>query len=212
MYVVTPVQMRKIDQRAIDEFGIPGIVLMENAALRVVEKLYSLYSLKKRDRVVVLAGGGNNGGDGIAVARHLYFDGVQAEVILLAQQDRITGDAGINLDIAKKAGIPVNCILDNSDIPLAEQRICQASLIIDAIFGTGLSKPVEGVFARIIEIVNSMEVPVIAVDIPSGISGENGHIMGTAVKAWDTVTFGYPKGDIYCIPEGSMPGDYMWQK
>ncbi|MGI6190040.1 MAG: NAD(P)H-hydrate epimerase, partial [Caldicoprobacteraceae bacterium] len=64
MYVVTPVQMRKIDQRAIDEFGIPGIVLMENAALRVVEKLYSLYSLKKRDRVVVLAGGGNNGGDG----------------------------------------------------------------------------------------------------------------------------------------------------
>jgi NAD(P)H-hydrate epimerase len=193
MYVVTPVQMRKIDQRAIDEFGIPGIVLMENAALRVVEKLYSLYSLKKRDRVVVLAGGGNNGGDGIAVARHLYFDGVQAEVILLAQQDRITGDAGINLDIAKKAGIPVNCILDNSDIPLAEQRICQASLIIDAIFGTGLSKPVEGVLARIIEIVNSMEVPVIAVDIPSGISGENGHIMGTAVKAWDTVTFGYPK-------------------
>ena len=128
---------------------------------------------------------------------------------MLAQQDRITGDAGINLDIAKKAGIPVNCILDNSDIPLAEQRICQASLIIDAIFGTGLSKPVEGVFARIIEIVNSMEVPVIAVDIPSGISGENGHIMGTAVKAWDTVTFGYPKRGHLLYPGREYAGGHV---
>ena len=143
--------------------------------------------------MVVLAGGGNNGGDGLAVARHLFFDGVQVEVILLAQPERITGDAKINLEIVRRTGIPVYDALNSDDFQLAEQRLCRASLIVDAIFGTGLSRPVEGIFARIIEAVNDADVPVIAVDIPSGINGDNGHVMGTAVKAEDTVTFGYPK-------------------
>jgi len=193
MYVVTPKQMRRIDQRAIEEFGIPGIVLMENAALRVVETIYRLYSLSQRDRVVILAGSGNNGGDGLAVARHLFFDGVRVEIILLARPERIAGDARVNLDIARRVGIPVHCVIGDDDIPLAEQRLSQATLIIDAIFGTGLSKPVEGIFARVIELVNRTEVPVIAVDIPSGINGEDGHVMGVAIRADDTVTFGYPK-------------------
>ncbi|NLX69465.1 MAG: NAD(P)H-hydrate dehydratase [Clostridiales bacterium] len=193
MFVVTPDEIRRIDRRAIDEFGIPGIVLMENAALRVVEVINKYYPLKKRDLVVVLAGGGNNGGDGLAVARHLFFDGVQVEVILLAQPERITGDAKINLEIVRRTGIPVYDALNSDGFQLAEQRLCRASLIVDAIFGTGLSRPVEGIFARIIEAVNDADAPVVAVDIPSGINGDNGHVMGTAVKAEDTVTFGYPK-------------------
>ena len=209
MFVVTPDEIRRIDRRAIDEFGIPGIVLMENAALRVVEVINKYYPLKKRDLVVVLAGGGNNGGDGLAVARHLFFDGVQVEVILLAQPERITGDAKINLEIVRRTGIPVYDALNSDGFQLAEQRLCRASLIVDAIFGTGLSRPVEGIFARIIEAVNDADAPVVAVDIPSGINGDNGHVMGTAVKAEDTVTFGYPKEVIYCIREGNMWGDCM---
>jgi NAD(P)H-hydrate epimerase len=193
MFVVTPFEMRRIDQRAIEQFGIPGIVLMENAAIKVVEVIQKVYSLKEQDRVVVLVGVGNNGGDGLAVARHLFLRGVGVDVFLLAREDAVSGDAGINLGIVKKLGVPLVFVRDESDISRLKESLKSATLVVDAIFGTGLSRPVEGIFAEVIELVNRVALPVVAVDIPSGINGADGRVMGTAVKAMDTVTFGYPK-------------------
>jgi len=193
MVVVTPSEMKKIDHMAIQQLGIPGIVLMENAALKVVEVIERSYPLKKQDKVVVLVGAGNNGGDGLAVARHLFLRRINVEVILLAQQAGISGDAKINLDIAKRMGIPLLFLGDEGDLFRMEPHLSGAALIVDAVFGTGLSRMVEGIFAKVIEFVNGVSVPVVAVDIPSGVNGEDGHVMGTAVKAMDTVTFEHPK-------------------
>lgn len=214
MFVVTPFEMRKIDQRAIEQFGIPGIVLMENAALKVVEVVERVYCLKNRDRVIVLVGAGNNGGDGLAVARHLFFRSIEVEVFLLAPEDAVSGDAKVNLDVAKKLGLSLSLVQDEDDILRLEQRLKSATLVVDAIFGTGLSRPVEGIFAQVIELVNRVAVPVVAVDIPSGINGADGHVMGIAIRASHTVTFGYPKrghllypgrkyrGELHVVPIG----------
>lgn len=193
MVVVTPSQMRKIDQRAIEQFGIPGVVLMENAAIKVVEVIESIYLLGERDKVVVLAGMGNNGGDGLAVARHLFLRGVNVEVFLLAREEAVLGDARVNLDIIKRLRVPLFLVQDEGDVSKLEDSLKGAALVVDAIFGTGLSRPVEGIFAQVIQLVNRMSAHVVSVDIPSGVNGADGHIMGTAVKATDTVTFGYPK-------------------
>jgi len=193
MLVVTPSEMRTIDQRAIEQFGIPGIVLMENAALKVVEVIEKVYRLSERDKVVVLAGMGNNGGDGLAVARHVFLRGIKVEVFLLAREEAISGDARTNLNIARKLEVPLYFVQDERDVSNLEESLKGATLVVDAIFGTGLSRPVEGVFAQAIQLVNDMPVPVVAVDIPSGINGEDGHVMGIAIKASHTVTFGYPK-------------------
>lgn len=193
MVVVTPSEMQKIDKSAIDDFGIPGIVLMENAAVQVVGVIQEQYSFQKKDGIVILAGGGNNGGDGLAIARHLFLKGANVEVILLVEPEKITGDARINLEIAKKLEVPLCFVYGKDSILWAKKRLNSAHLIVDAIFGTGLSRRVEGIFAEVIAQVNSNGIPVVAVDIPSGINGENGHVMGVAIKAKDTVTFGYPK-------------------
>ena len=214
MVVVTPSEMREIDRRAIERFGIPGIVLMENAALKVVEVIERTYSLSERDRVVVLAGMGNNGGDGLAVARHVFLKGVKVEVFLLAREEAVSGDARINLDIIKKLGVPLFPVENEDGMSKLEDSLKSATLVVDAIFGTGLSRPVEGIFAEVIQLVNRMSIPVVAVDIPSGINGSDGRIMGTAINATDTVTFGYPKrgqllypgrkhtGELHVVPIG----------
>lgn len=207
LYVVTPEDMRKIDQRAIDEYKIPGLILMENAALKVVDLIMSRYIASgTKHHVLVLAGGGNNGGDGLAVARHLFLLGVKVEVALLGEEDHITGDAGTNLSILKKLG--VKCFKLSADCRngIVMDLLSQASLVVDAIFGTGLDRPVQGVFKEAIDAINQSRVPVISVDIPSGVHGETGHILGTAVRAADTVTFGFPKQGHLLYPGRSCTG------
>lgn len=199
MYLVTPKEMRKIDNRAIEEFGIPGIVLMENAAIETIKVIENEYmALLKKGKVLVLVGSGNNGGDGLAVARHLRLKGVEVEVLLFFKEDELTGDAKLNLDIYKKLGGSITFIDNDSlaheiQINLLDERLGQAVLIVDSIFGTGLSRDIQGIIYRAIEKVNKSDVPVIAVDIPSGINGSDGRVMGVGIKAHHTVTFGYGK-------------------
>lgn len=193
MRVVTPDQMRKIDKTAINDFGIPGIVLMENAAVGVVREVAEILGNIPGKKAIVLAGKGNNGGDAFAVARHLNNMGAYVSVYVLSKLDSILGDAKTNLDILVKMGIEIDEV--TSDEQAAEIKNClkSADIIVDGLLGTGLKGEVSGVMGEIIELVNASKVPVVAVDIPSGINGETGKVSKACIKAKTTVTFAFPK-------------------
>ncbi len=188
MKVVTAEEMREIDRETIEKRGIPGVVLMERAGLAVVSKIKEIFGRKK---VIVVSGGGNNGGDGLVVARNLHKEGWDVRVFLTAKPEDLKGDASLQYKAAVKFGVdvqPIKELLDNYSSIFSRH-----SIIVDAILGTGLSKNVTGTLSGVISLLNKSNVPVISVDIPSGISSDNGHVMGEAVKADYTVTFGLPK-------------------
>jgi len=193
MLVVTPDEMKTIDKTAIDEFGIPGIVLMENAALGVVREIAEILGDLSEKTIVVLAGKGNNGGDAFAVARHLFNMGAKVSVHVLAKLADITGDAKINLDILLKMGLKVDEVTEDCHIDGIKEILKFSDIVVDGLLGTGLKGEVKGVMAGVIEAVNSSCVPVVAVDIPSGVNGETGEVSTVCIKASTTVTFGYPK-------------------
>lgn len=183
MKAVNSAQMREIDRRATSEFGMEPALLMERAGLAVSNRVKELFRPRK---TVVLAGGGNNGGDGFAAARLLKNEGWNATVFFLPGRN-ISDECKRQLELARKFGVPVR----KGFVP--DEKDLHAALVIDALFGTGLSKPVAGVQARAIEKINSSAAPVISVDIPSGISADSGAAPGAAVRADYTVTFGLPK-------------------
>jgi NAD(P)H-hydrate epimerase len=185
--------MKEIDRQAIEELGIPGPVLMENAGLQVFRFLQTILPYCEGDKIVIVAGKGNNGGDGLVVARHLWNHGVIALVILLSAKDEVKGDAALNLRIAEKVGVPVQEVRSEADWNARKKRIKEASVIVDAIFGTGLAKPAKGLYARVIEDINRADAFKLAVDIPSGLSSDSFEIIGPAVKADVTVTLAAPK-------------------
>jgi hydroxyethylthiazole kinase-like uncharacterized protein yjeF len=184
MKVVTAEQMRSIDRKTIEGYGISGAVLMERAGLSVSRKIRELFEKRK---VVVLAGSGNNGGDGIVVARDLFNRGWNAKVIVLAKEGKLSPDCLAQYRIAKKMGVPAACKTAVSSADL------HSAVVVDAIFGTGLSKPLTPPLSGVVSFVNASAVPVVSVDIPSGISADNGQVMGEAVRADYTITFGLPK-------------------
>lgn len=193
MIVVTPDEMKIIDKTAIDEFGIPGIVLMENAALGVVSEIVKILGDVPGKYAIVLAGKGNNGGDAFAVARHLFNMGARLSVHVLAKLADISGDAKTNLDILLKMGIEVNEVTRDEHIDGIKDSLKFTHVVVDGLLGTGLKGEVKGVMAGIIGVVNDSCVPVVAVDIPSGVNGETGKISSACIKAKTTVTFGFPK-------------------
>jgi len=193
MLVVTPDEMKIIDKTAIDEFGIPGIVLMENAALGVVREIVKILGDIPGKKAIVLAGKGNNGGDAFAVARHLFNMGANVSVHVLAKLADVKGDAKINLDILLKMGIEVNEITEGQHIAVVEEKLKFSDIVIDGLLGTGLKGEVTGVMAGVIDAVNKSCVPVVAVDIPSGVDGETGKVSAKCIKAKTTVTFAFPK-------------------
>ena len=197
MKVVTAEDMREIDRRAIKDYGISGTTLMERAGLKVAEKIKELFEKRK---IIVLSGGGNNGGDGLVAARNLHEWGWNVKVILLSNEKKLSPDCLEQYKIAKKSGVPVafNTEISGKDL--------HSAVVVDAIFGTGLSKPVTGRIADIISFINSSTVPVVSVDIPSGISSDTGQIMGEAVMADYTVTFGLPKRGHLLYPGAECTG------
>jgi len=209
MKLVTAAQMRQLDQQTIEEIGVPSIVLMENAGRTTYQILRQEFP-DLDGPVVVLAGRGNNGGDGFVVARYLANAGFEVMVLLLAEKSQIGGDARINLGILDQLTVPVREIITEEDlldqIPLLED----ASLLVDAIFGTGLSSEVKGLYRTAISILNDTPAPVLAIDIPSGLSADTGHPLGVAVLADVTVTYGWPKiGQIF--PPGRDLVGRLWQ-
>jgi len=193
MKILTSDQMKKIDRTAIEEIGILGPILMENAGLRIFEKLREKFPEVRKEKIVIVAGKGNNGGDGLVVARHLYNRGARPYVLLLASKGEMKGDAAVNLKIADKIGIKINEVCSLKDWNLQKEKVFKSSLIVDAIFGTGLIKPVQGLYATVIEDINKSKAYKIAVDIPSGLSSDTFQIIGPCVKADLTVTLATPK-------------------
>ncbi|MCX7710267.1 MAG: NAD(P)H-hydrate dehydratase [Clostridia bacterium] len=193
MRAATPKQMNQLDSITINELGIPGIVLMENAALRVIEVIEETLGELKGKKVIVFAGKGNNGGDAFAVARHLFNQGVQAEVFLACPKQQVEGDAKLNLDILSRMGVPFTEVENKAGLGAIQSRLAAADLIVDGLLGTGIRGEIQGLMKEIIDCINMSGKAVISIDIPSGVDGESGKICGSAIKALKTVTFALPK-------------------
>ena len=194
MQVVTAAEMRAIDQLAIEEYGIPGIVLMENAGLKVVDAVCrQLGGYVRGKAITIFAGKGNNGGDGLVAARHLFNMGADVRLMMVAEPDGLTGDAGVNLTIWHKMQQKIYPVYQPNGINMVKVSLMSTDLIVDAIYGTGFKGMVNEKVSRIIELINDSQVPVIAVDIPSGLEADTGKIPGACVKATATITFGLPK-------------------
>ncbi len=201
MYVVTPKEMAKLDRITINEVGIPGIVLMENAGRGAFDFFLKVLPDLLERRIGVVCGSGNNGGDGFVIARLCHQKGADVRVFCAKDPWQLTGDAMTNFEVISNLNIPVYILKDDDSDFWENLRECTA--VVDAIFGTGLSREVTGAFERLIKEINRMNVPVLSVDIPSGIDGSTGRVMGVAVQALATATFGLPKIGHYVWP-GSM--------
>jgi NAD(P)H-hydrate epimerase len=191
MKILTSEQMQSIDRRATEEFGIPSIVLMENAALGVMDAIFAHYP--DADRAAIFCGPGQNGGDGLAIARHFENRGVIPTVILLAEPGKIRGDARTNLEICRSMGLPLKIVSDDDSLGEALALASEADLVVDAIFGSGLSRPLEGLFADAVTGLMSLRLPVIAVDLPTGLYGSRAAVDEPVVQADVTITFAQPK-------------------
>ncbi len=193
MRILSAEAMRAVDRRAIEEIGIPGMVLMENAALGVVDALGEVFPAA--ESVVIFCGPGNNGGDGLAVARHLAARGYGVEVFLLLGGRELAGDAGTQLAICRRLGLTLREIdpADEGDFEAVLAAARAGDLVVDALFGTGLGRPLAGGLGRLVEALNEVPVSRLAVDIPSGLSGSRAEIPGPHLRAHLTVTFAAPK-------------------
>ena len=182
-------EMRDLDRRATEEFGISEDLLMEDAGQAVYFVMWQEFGIKN-NKFVVLCGGGNNGGDGLVVARKIHSNGGEAKVFLLDNETKFRGAAKKNFDIVSRMPIEISKV-DSIDSIIPE--VLDSHAIVDAIFGTGLVREVSGIYKDAIHLINDSHRMVFSVDIPSGINGDTGEVMGLAVKADYTVTFGLPK-------------------
>ncbi len=193
MRVVTAAEMQAMDRNTIETFGLPGRVLMENAGRGATRSFLERIYAGRPGRVGVLAGRGNNGGDGFVMARYLAQQGIAVQVFLLSTQDRVQGDAAANLQLLPKLQVPVIETPDKAAFDARQNEMRLIPLWIDAIFGTGLNADVQGLFHEVITFLNSLQRPVLAVDIPSGLNSDTGQPCGVAVRATATATFGHAK-------------------
>jgi len=188
-------EVREIDRKAIEEYEIPGLILMENAGRNVAEEILKGLSGPNKARVAIFCGKGNNGGDGFVIARHLHNKGVNASIYLTTKVSNILddGDAGTNLKIIMNMKLRIKELLTLQDIEEIEKELQGCDVIVDAIFGTGLRGEVREPSRSLIEKINETNLTIISVDIPSGLSCDEGIVLGAAVKATRTVTFVSPK-------------------
>ena len=207
MKVVTAAEMRQIDQDTIEGIGIPGIVLMETAGSAIVRAIERHYPTCQR--IGIFAGKGNNGGDGIVIARQLSHIGRDARLFLVSPPERFTDEAEINLQIAKHLGLPVEEILTwtgfDGTVPVPT-TLASCELLVDAIFGTGVRGTVRDPIATVINAINRLPTPILSVDLPSGLDADTGHPLGTCVQADRTVTIGLPKRGLLMHPGAELAG------
>ena len=205
MKVVTAQEMRQIDKQTIENIGIPGIVLMETAATAVFRSIQKSYPECRHVEIVI--GKGNNGGDGLALARQLAHIGCTVQVVLVSPAERFTGDALTNLQIARKLGLSIIEVLSEPQLKKLDKALVSCDLIVDAIFGTGLRGGIEGHIKRVIDRINAAECPVMAIDLPSGLNADTGAIEGACVRAHRTVTLGLPKRGMLLYPGAQTVGE-----
>ena len=189
MKVSSVEQIRNLDRKAIDRYKTPDRLLMENAGGALHSVIHSEFGIKGK-RFIVFCGIGNNGGDGFVVARKLHSNGGEVTVFLLGDNKKLTGCAKDNFDTISTLPIQIEKVLSMEQL-ITYVADCDA--IVDAIFGTGLVRDVGGIYEEVIELINESGKTVFSADIPSGVNGDNGQVMGCAIKADYTVTFGLPK-------------------
>ncbi len=193
--ILTASQMRAIDRACIEKLRIPGMVLMENAGRNVAQLIQEEFPMIDKDRITILCGKGNNGGDGLVVARHLLMRGHRPRVVLLAEPESLQGDAGSNYSILLQNGLAPTVVPNQSDWFRARSEFLASSLLVDALLGSGLSGPAEGFYREVILDLNRSftTVPLVAVDVPSGMPSDTGEALEASLRANYTVTFTAPK-------------------
>jgi ADP-dependent NAD(P)H-hydrate dehydratase / NAD(P)H-hydrate epimerase len=202
MKLVTSVQMRNIDKKTIEDVGIPGLELMEKAGKGVAEVTKEMLECTKNKKVAIFCGRGNNGGDGFVVGRYLKSWGAKVKFFLTAKKDEVKGDAKTNLKKASALKLPIKEVLSEKDIPPS----LDADLIVDALFGTGFDGEITGYMKELVERINSSGIPVLSVDIPSGLHTDTGEYTGACIKANRTVTMALPKIGHFFFPGKEMSG------
>ena len=209
MKVATARQMADLDRITIEKYGIPALLLMENAGRCCVERILHILEDKvgaaEEASVAIVCGRGNNGGDGMVIARHLHNRGVYVEVFLLSEEDDLSVEAKLQNEILKKMDVERRVIRDPEGVEDLRTYLEEVHLCVDAILGTGLSSPLTGIVREVVEVINLSMAPVYAVDIPSGIDATTGRILGEAIRADHTGSFGLLKlgqvllpGSIHC--------------
>jgi NAD(P)H-hydrate epimerase len=209
MRILTSAQMRDADRRTIEEIGLPSIVLMENAGRQVVAAMEATYDDLVERSIAVLCGRGNNGGDGFVVARTLAQRGIDVSVFVIGTVSEIRGDARLNLEILGRLGLGVVEIANEQAWELHFSEISSCDLIVDAIFGTGLRTPLQGFLETVAQDVNGAGIPVVAVDLPSGLSADTPELIGECIDAAVTVTLGAPKLPLVLPPAETHAGDIV---
>ena len=209
-------KMKKVDSYAIEQIGIPSMVLMERAAFSVYE--YMVANVEKNSRVICVCGTGNNGADGIALARMLCIDGYKADVLIIGKESRATDEWHSQRNIARKCDVNIIsldvCGKDTQNIVTVDNNMSYSidksalndmlmdyDIIVDGIFGIGIAREVEGIYRDVIEVINNLDKIVYSLDVPSGLCADTGNVMGVAVKADITFTFGACKAGLW-LDEG----------
>lgn len=209
MRILNASQMREADRRTIQDIGIASLVLMENAGRQVVAAMESLYPDLAERRIAVVCGKGNNGGDGFVVARTLQQRGFDVSVFVVGSLAEIEGDARINLNILGNIGQTVVEVADETAWELHGAEIAQHDLIVDALFGTGLSTPLTGFLETVVADLNESGVPIVAIDLPSGMSADTPDLIGDCIEAAVTVTLGAPKLPLVLPPAETKAGEVV---
>jgi ADP-dependent NAD(P)H-hydrate dehydratase / NAD(P)H-hydrate epimerase len=209
MRVLNTQQMREADRRTIDEIGIPAIVLMENAGRQAVAAMEAAFDDLATSHVGVLCGRGNNGGDGFVIARTLVQRGVETSVFLLGSVADVRGDARTNLEVLGRIGLTVVEITNAQEWELHFSEISRCELLVDAILGTGFHGQLSGLLETVVADVNGLGVPVVAIDLPTGVSADTADVEGEAIEASMTVTLAAPKIPLVLPPADSHSGDLV---
>lgn len=208
MKLATAQQMRNIDREAEEVYNIPGILLMENAGIKVASHVFGEDSSCSK-KICIICGKGNNGGDGFTAARHIYLKNKNVTVYLIGSCDRLKGDALVNYTIADKMGIPIKSITGRDGLHELKNDVKSSDIVVDALLGTGTRGMVSGLYMDVINIINEYSSYVISVDIPSGVDADSGQILGAGVKANMTVTFVLPKLGLFSYPGANLAGNVV---
>jgi NAD(P)H-hydrate epimerase len=209
MRILNAAQMREADRYTIEDIGIPSLVLMENAGRQVVAAIEAAYEERLDGRVAVLCGRGNNGGDGFVVARTLLQRGIDTSVFVIGTVAEVRGDARLNLDILGRLGVTVVEVGDEQSWELHFSEISLCTLIVDAIFGTGLKSALGGMMETVVADVNAAGIPIVSIDLPSGVSADTPHLVGDCIDASMTVTLAAPKLPLVLPPAEAHAGDVV---
>jgi ADP-dependent NAD(P)H-hydrate dehydratase / NAD(P)H-hydrate epimerase len=209
MRVLNTEQMREADRRTIEDIGLPSVVLMENAGRQTVAAMEAAFDTLGSSRVAVLCGRGNNGGDGFVVARTLAQRGVESAVFLLGSVAEVQGDARTNLEVLGHIGMTVIEITNAQEWELHFSEVSECDVVVDAILGTGFRGRLTGLFETVVADINELGVPIVSIDLPTGLSADSAELPGEVVDATMTVTLAAPKIPLIFPPADTHAGDLV---